>query len=178
MPRLDFKSAAQLPGAPGLKMLYKYSKSPTPPAFVVREGKHWRVDTDSPAWGEYLSRRQTLAIPGEGAAASPPPTAGQETYGQARARRESYLADMTEIKLNAAKKKFVEVEKMRYYMSFFSRAFHDELSQIRKLNPVLENLYKTGQGMEAQKRLMEGIQKTFLNVINALNREIEAELGE
>lgn len=66
------------------------------------------------------------------------------------ARIKKYKADQEEIKRDLALGKYVHIERMKYYFSFFQRAISDMQGVAKKVSADVKHLYLAGKDKEAE----------------------------
>jgi hypothetical protein len=130
--------ASKINGAPSQPALYKLTKKPVPPSFLRYTPEGWRVETDDPEWATYiakasvnsLSQKIKQNVNDEYTPESQAAAATEKLIQQAR--NERIKAESAAIDLEVKKCKYVEVEKMRYLLSYFQRGITEGYEHIKR----------------------------------------------
>jgi hypothetical protein len=161
MPVIKLLAASKIEGAPSQPFLSKITKEYEKYPFLRNTAKGWRIDTDDPAWGDYLrgrrEKRNKAPSPppvnetaptracGEGANTKPPPEPDREaeasTMNAYEARsllavQKALKAEIdkkkAELELNVLEGRYIDKPRMIYYMGYFQRAITEGLDNIKR----------------------------------------------
>ena len=156
------------------KKLYKLAEKPGNGDFVFKDGDgHWVIDASKP------EAKRLGNDKGGGNDAADAVADRREAVKRAReekqiqdARLARIKADQEELKLSGLSGKYIDVETMRYYFSYFQRGITDSFSAVKKISKDLKRLYSAGKEKEAEKKLLAELHICFTNAMKGLEDEI------
>jgi hypothetical protein len=85
-------------------------------------------------------------------------------------------AEQEELKTKRLLGDSVDVETMRYYISFFQRGITDCFASLKKISKDIKRLYISGNDREAERKLQEELHVCFANVIKNLEDTMREDL--
>lgn len=161
MPIIRLSAASKIEGAPSRPFLSKITKEYEKYPFLRSTDKGWRIDTDDPAWADYLRGRrekaggppsapplrETAAKHGVGKPAKPKPPPELDNEGEAsrmsaaeahsfaviqKAQKAEIDKKKAELELGVMEKRYVEKTRMVYLMGYFQRAITEGIDDIKR----------------------------------------------
>jgi len=155
--------------------LYALTRKLEAPKYMAKDDTgHWQIDS-SKAGAKALIKEH-----GGGAARAETKTedrkdavrkAREEKQIQA-ARLAKIKADQEELKLGGLSEKYIDVETMKYYFTFFQRGITDSYAGIKKISKDLERLYAAGKTKEAEKKISGELYLCFQRAMKMLDDEL------
>ncbi len=86
-------------------------------------------------------------------------------------------AEQEEMKTKAMLGKYIDVQLMRYYFSFFQRGIADCFAAVKKVSPDVKRLYAAGKDKDAEKAIIIELGICFSNAIKGLEEEMKNDTG-
>jgi hypothetical protein len=186
MPIIKLYEASKLPGAPSQPFLSKITKEAFKYPFLRNTDKGWRVDTDDPAWVEYLAMRQiknATSSPASETSTAKTEAASSKSAGKKydekadalkmsaaqasqfmviqKAQKAEIDKKKAELELKVIEGNYIDKHRMIYYMGYFQRA----------ITEGLDNLKRESAETEAVKRVCDKLKECVIDILKTLSRD-------